>query len=124
VKQLKRKYNVKVFSEVYCSSSGYYVASCLITGGGKRDKRDIDLAGCRIMWHSQPFTYQGYPAYVTRSIADQLKQMSDEGELSVYEYNRDGDRRYQELRYHVPEHLEYAIDYNFKKYGSGKCETN
>ena len=119
IKRLKRKYTVTVSHQVYCTSMGHYFAKALIKDGKTREWRDIDLNGCRIMWRDKPFTYQGYPAYVQQSIADQLKQMLDEGELSVYEHDRDGNRRYYDLRYHVPEHLKREIDRNFIEYGSG-----
>ena len=120
VKELKRKYHVKVFASLYCTSMCDYFATAIIIGGGRRETREIDLNGLRIMWHNKPFTYKGYPQYVSRSIADQLKQMLDEGELSVYEYDRDGNRRYHDLRYHHPDHLAHVIDQNFQQVGSGR----
>lgn len=121
--ELKRKYHVKVFDSVYCTSSCSYFAKAIITGGGKRDVRDIDLDGCRIMWKDKPFSYLGYPAYVNQSIADQLKEKLDEGELSVYELDQEGTRRYKSLRYHKHEYLAFAVDYNFTKYGSGASSS-
>lgn len=119
VKQLKQKYTVRLYGSVYCTSQCDYFAKAIIISKDGRETREIDLNGCRVMWHNKPFTYKGYPRYVQRSIAGQLKQMLDEGELSVYEYDRDGNRRYHDLRYHEPAHLTYVIDLNFKVYGSG-----
>lgn len=116
-KDPKRKYHVKVYSAVYCTSHTDYFAKAVITGGGKRETRDIDLSGCRIICHDAPFTYKGYPQYVRRSIISQLKQMSDEGELSVFEHDRDGNRRYHDLRYHHPDYLKSLIN----KYFSEVC---
>lgn len=115
---LKRKYMVKVSDEIYCTSTGHYFAKVWISDGATRDKRDIDLDGCRIMWKDKPFTYNGYPKYITQAIADGLKEKWDNGELSVYEFDRDGNRRYQQLRYHDPHRLQWQINYNFKLYGS------
>ena len=119
VKDLKRKYFVSVYSEIYCTSRTDYFAKVLITGGGKRDKRDVDLMDFRMMHQNSPLTYKGYPAYVLRSIATQLKEMLDEGELSVYEYDRDGIRRYHGLRYHNPQYLEHVINVNYLPFLSG-----
>lgn len=115
VKDLKRKYTVKVYDAVYCTSTTDYYATAVIIGGGKRDRREVDIRDFRMMWHDAPFTYKGYPSYVLRSIASQLKEKLDNGELSVYEHDRDGNRRYQDLRYHRADYLEQLITMNYEQ---------
>ena len=114
----KRKYTVSVHKHIYCSSSGDYSATVVIRSDKGRDKRNVGLSGCRIMWENKPFTYKGYPQYVTASIAEQLKTLLDNGELQVYEHDRDGNRRYEGFHiYHEDRHLEFYINLNYDRYG-------
>ena len=98
------KYTVKVLTSINCSSTGHYYAKAVIASDGKLDVRDVDMNDFRIMHHLKPFTYKGYPQYVLTAIADQLKRLYDDGDISVFEYDRDKNKRSLNLRYHEPHH--------------------
>jgi hypothetical protein len=102
-----RKYqNIRVGFAVNCSSTGHYSARVDYSivardGSVKKRKRTWFYIG----------TKSALPQYVQDEIFRQLRALYCDGELSIYENDRDGNARYEDLRYHEPRHFEYMIDY-------------
>jgi hypothetical protein len=98
----ERKYKVKVLTWVNCSSSmnyTFYVSSnhgSLHYSDGyffRKGKR-----GEWLVWNNPPH-------YLEVEIQRQIAEMHRAGEFKVFEYDRDGNERKTDLRYHESEHF-------------------
>lgn len=106
----KRKYRVIVNSSVYCSSTLLYCVDVFIESRNRRDVRNFEIREQRILQRRSPATYRGYPQYVQKEIIRQLKELHTAGQIRVYEVDRYGERRWESLRYHVPEYFDRMIE--------------
>lgn len=101
----QRKYTaIIVHRDIYCSSSHNYVGRVTIVSSRKRETRYYDVHNGTIEQHSN-WSEKCYPAYVRNAVKRQYRDMLEQGELSVYECDRDGNRRYHDYRYHSDEYL-------------------
>jgi len=105
---MKRKYSVVVSSHINCSSSGHYHATVVIQSN-RRDVRYYDLMNKQLLVHRGAGYFKGYPQYVMVEIYNQLNNLLDNGDIRVYEYDGDGNERYENLRYHRQDHLTWLI---------------
>ena len=115
---------VEVSTSVYCSSSGHHVIKIYGSFGGERFNIDVDGSGLSYVqkrranrWGYRPWAYvpRGkYPAYFYAALADKLATVTADT-WTFYEVDRDGNERYEELRYHhrpaFDGLLEWAIRY-------------
>lgn len=95
--------NIKVLHDVYCNSQGHFeffaystagpFAVCDSGGGERLGKSGWDL------WD--------VPIYVDNEVRRQVGELARAGKLHFYEHDRDGDKRYDNLRYVDQEHVEW-----------------
>lgn len=96
--------NIHVYSGVNCSSTGHYSAWISYSIAGKDGK---------VQKYKRAWFYLGtvspLPQYAQDQIFDQLRTMYKDGQISFFENDRDGNARYENLRYHEPQHFEWLI---------------
>lgn len=98
-----RRYDVRILHDVYCTSSYNHYGAVVISGGGTTRRREYDFDGAGILRADGYGRFKGYPAYVYREAAQKFAEAHAQGKLRVYEYNRDEQKRYENLRYHDPD---------------------
>ena len=102
-----RKYQyIHVYSGVNCSSTGHYSARISYSivskdGSTEKYKREWFYIG----------TVSALPQYAQDEIFRILRTLYSAGLLRFYENDQDGNARWEDLRYHEPQHFEYMIDY-------------
>jgi hypothetical protein len=106
-----RKYTVRVSPRINCSSSFDYHAVVKVKDSKAGiTRRNYHIGSNTIFANTARLqAYRGYPAYVHTAIREQLRAMYAAGELVVYEYDRDGNQRTDNLRYHDYERLASVI---------------
>jgi len=90
----RRYEEVKVLNGVYISSDFHYHFHCRIEGKGRDYTPDMGFLA-----KDGPYSYRGYPLYVHTEVQRQIAKKLRDGTFSFYEYDREGNRRYDELRY-------------------------
>lgn len=105
----KRKYeSVTVSNAVYCSSSMYYYVDVVLhTSNGKSRKVNYSIS---VMDGIGRNGYLNLPRYVAEMIDVVVLDLYNNNKLTIYEYTRDGDKRYTELRYHNPTWFHYLVN--------------
>lgn len=98
-----------VSSNVYCSSTMHYAVSVKLERGTKRAYYEYDFDGALLWQGKRTWRERPCPKYIEAAILEQLRAMHQAGELHVYENDRDGNRRYTDLRYHDPIHFARLI---------------
>lgn len=96
-----------VFTDVYCSSTGHYGVDVRISYRGHNRKRSYDFNGG--FWLPQAYIPATMPKYIERAVDERLRELYTAGKLRFYECDRDGNRRYDDLRYHDPRAFEWQI---------------
>ncbi len=94
---------------VYCSSTGHYQARVHVDRDGKREHYEYDFDGTLLWKGKRDWRERACPKYLEAAILEKLRELYADGILRVYENDRDGNRRYDDLRYHVPEQFEWLI---------------
>lgn len=104
--------DIHASNEINCSSSGHYTVKVWYTDteDGKRWMRHFSLEDYMFCSVKQYLDYWRAPFYLTLEVMRQLQNWLKDGTLKVYEYNRDGVKRYEDLRYHEPAHLKWLIE--------------
>jgi hypothetical protein len=97
------KIYVKPF--VYISSSGDYFVDVLYKENAKPENgarfcRRFHLNAERFMTNDNQPGYIQMPKYVTDEVLRQVRQLVEADELKPYEYDRDGYKRWNDLRYY------------------------
>lgn len=92
-----RKYTeILVSSSVYVNSQGDYTFSVRIKGFG-HVKYDPSVG----FWTAT--AEPKFPKYVEEAVDEQVVQILLSNDTVYYEYDRDGNKRYDNFRYHDPE---------------------
>lgn len=99
----ERKYTgIRVLHEVYCSSTSDYTFRCVCNFGRFNYMPELAYPaeikgknGLWIQWRA--------PKYVCQEVERQIAEMAETNQFKVYEYDRDRNKRYTDLRYHDPE---------------------
>jgi hypothetical protein len=88
---MNRKFKlISINREIYCSSSHHYHVTAVVEEKGKR-------------WQCTSALYEhSFPRYLRDEISYQLRSLFVTRNLVVYEYNRNGVKRYEDYRYHTP----------------------
>src|SRR5512145_2001717 len=100
--------DIRVLKAIYVSSAGHYCAHVRYTHRRRRRTRDVTLSDVGVMY-MKGMGEIVVPAYVTQEIARQVLEMMADGSASYYEYNRDGEKRYECLRYHAQENVDWIL---------------
>jgi hypothetical protein len=109
----QRKYTqVKVVCNFYCSSSQDYFATVRWV-----ENDNLRQRGGREFWINQnAFLGKGRrmewwtaPKYLMQAVEEQLWQAVGSGDYVVHENDRDGNRRYKDLRYHSANYLKRMV---------------
>lgn len=87
-----------VSNHIYCSSSMDHFVSVFFLVNGNRVARDYWFEGNHLIQADTPFEYR-IPLYFAQEIHAAIVEML-KGEPKVYEFDRDGNKRYENLRYH------------------------
>ena len=104
---------ISVNNNVYVNSSGYYIFDVMFSWKGKRRTGQYDpMHPALVMTDGDRISIVNkYPNYLRSEIARAAFSLLQSGTVRFYEYNQDGDRRYENLRYHSDERLkECKID--------------
>lgn len=94
--------NVQILREVYVSSSGHYFGKMRYVYNGQRFTRDVDLSNGTVLAMKQPYPIS-LPKYVMRRVWELYLEAFEKGHNDYYEYDRDGNKRWEELRYYSRE---------------------
>lgn len=94
--------------EVNVSSSFNYTADVWFWEAGVRKSYWYDP---QIGLESKSQNHHGreVPKYVTEAIEAELRRLYQNGEIRFFEYDRDGNKRYENLRYCEPLHFAHYI---------------
>lgn len=105
---MKRKYtNVTVLHSIYCSSSFDHFIGVTYHENGMWRSRDFYIEGCALMG-KRSYDLE-IPQYFEDEILRGLLAALKQG-VTVYEYDRDGNKRYENLRYHDDEWVQRRIE--------------
>lgn len=90
---------------VYVSSSGDYTVDVLYKEnakpeGGARFCREFHLNAEKFMTNNNQLGYVKMPKYVISEVLCQLRKLVEADGLRPYEYDRDGNKRWDNLRYY------------------------
>lgn len=103
----KRKYrNIKVSSEINVSSTGHFTARVMWTGGARWYALDDGFLSNSPNMHD----WNSAPKYLIDETKRQIANMIKDGTAKFFEYDRDKNRRYENLRYYDPEHAQWVAD--------------
>lgn len=93
-----RKYtNITVSKHVYVTSTGHYEARVMWTGGMAYYALGMGLLT------TTGYTWDRAPKYLVSEAQRLIAEMFRDGSAKFYEYDRDHNKRYDNLRYHDPE---------------------
>ncbi|MGB1284939.1 MAG: hypothetical protein ACPG7F_00280 [Aggregatilineales bacterium] len=115
---MKKAYSViKVSPHVYVNSSSHYSFEIVLDWRGSRrsgwyDPMHHDL----VMKHSGRWKWNSsivrkYPKYLREDIAAAVHELFTSGDAQFYEYDRDGSKRYDNLRYHHDESFNACLEW-------------
>lgn len=88
--------------DINVSSSGNYTANVWFWEAGERKSYWYDPQ-IGLESKSQNHFTRNVPKYVIEAVEAELRRLWLNGELRFFEYDRDGNERYADLRYHCPE---------------------
>jgi len=97
---------IKVSGDVYCSSSGHHFISVYYNVGERRWSRRYCIDNDDMLTLVGMYL-KAFPAYFMREIYRQLIDRLPT--CRVYEFDRDGEKRYDELRYHPDDWTEKTL---------------
>lgn len=102
--------NVTVSKQVYVSSHfDYFVDVTFTVDGRRRGKKSFDM---RDGWFlGERLGQWDAPQYVRREVGKQLIAVLRDPETRYYEYDRDGNKRYENLRYWDAESVAQMADW-------------
>lgn len=103
----KKYQNITVSKQVNVSSSYHYHFTVKWDGGG----RDYSLRVGFLTNHQyNPYTWEAAPKYLEREVERQILAMFEDKTAVFYEYDRDGNKRYENLRYWSQEDVDHYIE--------------
>lgn len=103
VEEDTRKYtNIHVKKLLAINSSGDYYADVLLKKAGRRVYATLHL-------NTHIFPGHKMPKYVIDETLSQLRQLAENGKLQPYECDRNGSKRFENLRYYNHETLKQLI---------------
>lgn len=111
-----RKYqDIRVINEVYVSSSFHHFFRVVMkqVAGDKRLHVTDDYG----FEFAEPFEHRRYPKYVLEATERAILELLKSGKAVFHEYDRDGCKRYEDLRYHDDESVKWMIEVLEAKYG-------
>lgn len=109
--------NVRVWTHINISSSGHYFAEMSYTEVDRDGKirrtwsRDYCVSDDIFLALSPYQDEWSAPKYVYEAVHSQLIDLHEKGKLKFFEYDRDKNKRYENLRYHEPEHWQWLVDH-------------
>jgi hypothetical protein len=107
-----RKYtNVHVIDEFYCSSSGDYFAKVFWNENGQKPRVTKTFhVNAGVFLGTGRAMFWDAPAYLIKEVYGGLWWAVKTGDYQVYEYDREGNERREELRYHEPERFRALVE--------------
>lgn len=106
----KRAYqDVQVLRDVYVSSTGHYTGAVRFVRHGQRFKYDVDLSGGLTVF-GRGLNEIKLPKYVMNRIRELYLEAFEHGHNQYHEYDREGNKRYEDLRYHSQEAVNWIIE--------------
>jgi hypothetical protein len=107
----QRKYtNVHVVRNFYCSSSQDYFATVRWVEDGKhRSGREFWINQNAFLGKGRRMEWWTAPKYLIHEVEQALWQAVESGDYIVYEYDRDHEKRFKNLRYHMPNYLKRMV---------------
>lgn len=94
--------DIQVFREINVSSSGHYFGKMRYIYNGRRITRDVDLSNGVIM-DKRGFDAVQLPVYVQFRVWQLYLEAFEHKHNTFFEYDRDGNKRYDDLRYYSRE---------------------
>ena len=103
----KRAYvDIQVFREINVSSSGHYFGKMRYVHNGRRITLEVDLSNGVVMG-KRNFDAIQLPQYVLRRVWELYLEAFEKGHNRYFEYDRDGNKRYDDLRYYSHESVDW-----------------
>ena len=96
-----------VKSDIYCSSSGHHFVKVLYTHNGKRVARDLFIEN-RDLINERGTHLLNVPRYFMLEVKRALLAVLPTARY--HECDRDGNQRYEDLRYHRPDWVEWMSE--------------
>lgn len=108
-------FDVWIDNEIYVSSTGHYTARVGYkvrgVGGIFREARDYMLENQWFLGKRETLDFWlSAPAYLTTEANRLLVELLSSGRARFCEVDRDGNKRYEQLRYHEPERVAWLIN--------------
>lgn len=100
--------DIRVHREINVSSSFDYFVKVYYKHNGQRMSRDYWITGGALESLQNTGTVK-VPRYVMHEVDAQLLDLMKSGRAKYYEYDRDGHKRYEDLRYYDPERVQGFI---------------
>lgn len=114
----KRRFsNVQVLTEVRCMSDGHYWFRVTMDGGPVRSYQPE--CGFEAVAKAWQFTWEA-PKYLIAETDRLIAKGCREGRFKVYECDRDGWKRYEDLRYHDPAMFAWYAEHLGQPPGAGR----
>lgn len=105
-----RKYtNVRVWDGIYCTSTYNYFVTVTWLENGKHTRREMQVNDGSFDGFGTQWEWNGAPKYLMNEIWAALWLMVQADDCRVYEKDREGERRYENLRYHEPNYLKRMV---------------
>jgi hypothetical protein len=90
--------DIRVYGDVYVSSSFDYFARVRYSCGGKVHRRDVWINSASIEYENGLGSLK-IPRYFQRELERQIVALLKDPTTRFHEYDRDGNKRYEDLRY-------------------------
>lgn len=100
--------DIRVDNEINCSSSYHHSVRvyCKVNGGFNGRKIWYLFNGFET---DTSYGYVEFPKYFEREVYSQLIALFESGKARIFEYDCDGNKRYENLRYHYDGFIEHQI---------------
>lgn len=105
---MERAYtDISISKSVNVSSTGHYTGKLYYKHRGKRTMRYVDLSNGYVM--STEGAELKLPAYVHHFVWPRFVDLLTSSDVIFYEYDRDHEKRFSNLRYHAPETVAWIV---------------
>ncbi len=101
----RRFQNIRVSKQVYVNSMTQYSTHVYFTEAGKRKHYLWGIRDSCLTTANGRLDHRRVPKYVMDAIMREMLRLTTDEQLTFYEYDRDGEKRYDGLRYHEPEYF-------------------
>lgn len=109
---MERAYtHIHVSKSINVSSTGHYTGKMYYKHHDRMIMRYVDLSNGRVLSKPEAGLYEiKMPAYVMQEMRTRFIDVMTGADVIYFEYDRDGEKRYSNLRYHAPETVAWIVE--------------